>query len=321
MIGIKASFSNREGRPKGKRPLWRWTLSAALIALIATEMVALADRWLWQSDMVTPFRLQMLLAAVALALLTMLFRRRSLYVLAAVALAGDLGPIAERLMAQHVLPARGEGRAVSVLFANVLCDNRQFDRVPALVRSEAPDLFIASETTPEWMTHLDRLKDRYPYRFYAGPGIFGIAAFARRPFVARVLRVGRHRMPLGQLEFDDMVVLVAHPQPPARRGLTAENRAYLDTLALLARASRKPVILAGDLNATIWSHSLEPLIAIGMQWPAGSGLGYSWPADKPYMMIQIDQILTRGAVAGRWRVLPAVGSDHFPVRADLVFRP
>src|SRR3982751_3829180 len=123
-----------------------------------------------------------------------------------------------------------------------------------MVRTQGPDLFVASETTPEWITHLDTLKDRYPYRFYAGPGIFGIAAYARRPFVAQVFRIGRHRMPLGRLEFDDMVVLVAHPQPPTRRGLAVENRAYLETLARLAHASTKPVILAGDLNATLWSN-------------------------------------------------------------------
>ena len=293
-------------------------LCVALIALLGIEVVALAGQWVWQSDMITPFRLQMFLGAAALALLTILFHRRSLYVLAAIVLVGDLGPIVERLIVRHSLPAHAPGRAVSIVFSNVLCDNRQFDSVPAMVRAQAPDMFIASETTPEWMAHLDTLKDRYPYRFYAGPGIFGIAAYARRPFAARVLRVGRHRMPLGRLEFRDMVVFVVHPQPPAREGLAAENRVYLATLARLVQASTKPVIIAGDLNATLWSHSLKPLIQIGVQWPAGSGLTYSWPVGRPYMMIQIDQILTRGAVAGTWHILPAIGSDHFPVRADLV---
>ena len=296
-------------------------LGIALIALLGSESAALAGQWLWQGDMVAAFRLQLSVGAVVLALLTILSRRRSLQVLAVVALVGALGPIAQRLLVRQSLPAHGQGRAVSIVFANVLCDNREFDRVPDMVRAQAPDLFVASETTPEWMTHLDTLRDRYPYRFYAGPGIFGIAAYARRPFTARVFRIGRHQMPLGRLEFDDMVVLVAHPQPPARRGLTAENRAYLETLARLALASPKPVILAGDLNATLWSHSMKPLVGIGMQWPAGSGLTDSWPVGRPYMMIQIDQILTRGAVAGSWRVLPGVGSDHFPVRADLVFQP
>lgn len=301
------------------RSLWSRVLTIALTGLLGTEIVALAGRWFWQADMITPFRLQMLLAAALLALLTVSFRQRRLHVLAAIVLIGDLGPMAQRLIVQRTLPARAPGHGTSIVFANVLCDNRHFDDVSAMVRAEAPDLFVASETTPEWVAHLDTLRDHYRYRFHAGPGIFGIAAYARRPFTAQVFRIGRHRMPLGRLDFDDMVVLVAHPQPPARAGLAAENRAYIETLTRLARASTKPVILAGDLNATLWSYSMRPLIRIGMQWPAGSGLTYSWPAGRPYMMIQIDQILTRGAVAGRWRVLPTVGSDHFPVRADLVF--
>lgn len=315
MIAVNGRLQHRN-----MRLFCRWLLGAALIVLLGAEGVALAGPWLWQGDMVTPFRVHMLLAATVLAALTMAFRQRCLHALAVAALVGALGPVAERLMVRHSLPARGPGDSVSVVFANVLCDNRHYDRVTAMVRAEAPDLFVASETTPAWIAHLDTLGDRYPYRFHAGPGVFGIAAYARRPFTARVFRIGRRHLPLGRLEFADMVVLVAHPQPPARRGLAAENRAYLAALARLAQTSTKPVILAGDLNATLWSHSLAPLLDIGMQWPAGSGLRYSWPVGRPYLMIQIDHILTRGAVAGSLRVLPDVGSDHFPVRADLVFR-
>ena len=299
--------------------IWQALLGLALVALLGAEIVALCGQWLWQGDMITPFRLQIAVAALLLGWLALPLRQGWLYALAALCLLADVAPMAERLVTRRSLPAEAPGRHIRVVFANVLCDNRQFDRLPALVRAQSPDLFVASETTPEWMTHLDTLKDRYPYRFYAGPGIFGIAAYARRPFTAQVIRVGKHQMPLGRLEFDDMVVLVAHPQPPARAGLTAENQAYLDRLAQLANESKKPVILAGDLNATLWSHSLRPLMQAGMQWPAGSGLTYSWPVGEPQMMIQIDQILTRGAIAGRWHVLPADGSDHFPVRADLVF--
>lgn len=310
---------NRLLRHGNKRLFWRWLLGTALSIVLGAELVALGGQWLWQSDMVTPFRLHMLLAAVVLAALSVALRQRCLHVLAVVAVAGALGPVAERMMVRQSLPARAPGHSVSVVFANVLCDNRHYDRVTAMVRAQAPDLFVAAETTPAWMTQLDTLGDRYPHRFRAGPGVFGIVAYARRPFTAQVFRIGRHHMPLGRLEFADMVVLVAHPQPPARRGLAAENRAYLEALARLAQTSAKPVILVGDLNATLWSHSLAPLLDIGMQWPAGSGLRYSWPAGQPHLMIQIDHVLTRGGVAGSLRVLPDVGSDHFPVRADLVF--
>jgi endonuclease/exonuclease/phosphatase (EEP) superfamily protein YafD len=300
--------------------LWHGLLGAALIALLCAEAAALAGPWLWQSDMVAPFRLHLALAAIALGLLIVPFRQRWLFALAALALAGALGPVAERMITRQNLPAHAQGRAVSIVSSNVLCDNRQFDRVLAMVRVEAPDLFIATETTPEWIAHLDALKERrYPYRFYAGPGFFGIAAYARKPFVAQVFRIGRRKIPLGRLEFDDMVVLVGHSMPPVRARLAAENREYLETLARLAEASPKPVILAGDLNATLWSHNMTPLLRAGMQWPSGSGLTYTWPVGRPHMAIQIDHVLTRGAVAGAWRVLPDVGSDHYPVRADLVF--
>jgi endonuclease/exonuclease/phosphatase family metal-dependent hydrolase len=36
------------------------------------------------------------------------------------------------------------------------------------------------------------------------------------------------------------------------------------------------------------------------------------------MVIQIDQVLTRRMKAGSYRTLGDVGSDHYPVRADLV---
>ncbi|WP_443747624.1 hypothetical protein [Asticcacaulis solisilvae] len=55
-----------------------------------------------------------------------------------------------------------------------------------------------------------------------------------------------------------------------------------------------------------------------MQWPQGSGMAYSWPVAKPWLRIQIDHILTKGAMAGRSRTLGDVGSDHYPVRADLM---
>jgi vancomycin resistance protein VanJ len=87
----------------------------------------------------------------------------------------------------------------------------------------------------------------------------------------------------------------------------------------LASQQSKPVIIAGDLNATLWSPSLTPLMRSRWQWPEGSGITYTWPTFAPPFAIQIDHILTKGAKAGRYKVLPSIGSDHLPVRADLVF--
>jgi endonuclease/exonuclease/phosphatase (EEP) superfamily protein YafD len=50
----------------------------------------------------------------------------------------------------------------------------------------------------------------------------------------------------------------------------------------------------------------------------GSGLEYSWPDGRLWMGIQIDHVLTLGMKAGQFEVLDEVGSDHYPVRADLM---
>lgn len=44
---------------------------------------------------------------------------------------------------------------------------------------------------------------------------------------------------------------------------------------------------------------------------------YTWPTTRPWMAIQIDQVLTIGMKAGSYETLGDVGSDHYPVRADL----
>ena len=67
----------------------------------------------------------------------------------------------------------------------------------------------------------------------------------------------------------------------------------------------------------------EPVGAAGAGLPAAAGTGRSrgatWPAWNPHS--QIDHILVRGAIEiGAGEVLPAAGSDHRPVRAELVLR-
>ena len=276
----------------------------------------------WPGDMITPFRLYLLaLSGVGMAVAVPL-KRRWLMGLAAVDVVANGLPVATRLIGRTGLPAphNESNRPLSLLFSNVLCDNRQFDRVATLARAQNADMFAAAETTPEWLDHLHALDDLYPYRFTPeGLGNFGIAVYAKRPFTADVYRIGRYRMALARADFGDYIVFVAHPMPPANSDLAEDNRVYIEDLAARVAMETKPVIVTGDLNATLWSHDMAPLIQQKMQWPHGSGMAYSWPATGSLLHIQIDRVLTMHARAGTYRVLPAVGSDHFPVRADIWF--
>jgi len=295
----------------------RFVVMLGLAALTGVSLVGSFAGW--PGDMIAPFRVQLLTAGLAGLGVALAMRRPWIVAAAALAVAVNAVPMAVRVFGRPVLPATAHGRPMSLVFSNVLCDNRDFDRVVAMANTQDADVFAAAETTPQWTRHLEVLKSRYPYSFSPGLGIFGVALYAKRPFTPALYRLGRHHMPLLRADFGDMAVFVAHPMPPANARLTYDNEEYMRAMAELIGKETKPVVVAGDLNATLWSHGLAPMMKLEMQWPSGSGLAYSWPVAKPWLRIQIDQVLTKGAVAGRYRTLGDVGSDHYPVRADLVF--
>jgi endonuclease/exonuclease/phosphatase (EEP) superfamily protein YafD len=303
------------------RNLGRTFLTAGFIGIALVGLGGLLAPFFWQGEMINPFRPQILLmSGIALAASLLLHDKR-LTGLGLAVMALNAFPMAERLLMMQRLPAPAveAQNKVSIISANVLCDNRQFDRVIAMIRRENPDIFVAVETSPAWLDGLKPLENLYPYRMTPNLGIFGLSVYAKEPFTAHVDHIGRAEMPLAELHFDDMTLLVAHPMPPVAMQLAQENKQYLEVLARRVKETPGHVIIAGDLNTTLWSRNIAPLLAEKVQWPHGSGLTHTWPSDSPWLAIQIDHIFTKGAVAGRYKVLEPVGSDHYPVRADLVF--
>ena len=295
----------------------RVVAALALAALLLVSLVPVFGPW--PGDMIAPFRVQLALVAVVGLVVATALRDWRVVGLAVVAVAANLLPMALRIMDRPVLPETAPGQAISLVFANVLCDSSEYDRVVTLVRAQDSDIFAAVETTADWVAQLEELKDQYPYRFAPTTlDVFGVALYAKRPFSASLDHVGGRRLPLLRADFGDMIVYVAHPMPPATQRLTADNREYIEVLARQVGEETRPVVIAGDLNTTLWSSNIDPLLRQSMQWPTNSGMAYTWPAARPWMAIQIDQVLTLGMKAGRYETLGDVGSDHYPVRAELV---
>lgn len=162
----------------------------------------------WPADMITPFRPQLLLLALAALALSALLKRRWLIALAGLVVVANALPMAVRLLGRPVLPAHAPvvGPPLSIVFSNVLCDNRQFGKVIALAIAQDADVFAAAETSAPWLDRLPSLGAKYPYSFAPDVGIFGVAIYAKRPFTAELFRVGEHRMSLASADFGDYVL-------------------------------------------------------------------------------------------------------------------
>jgi endonuclease/exonuclease/phosphatase family metal-dependent hydrolase len=91
------------------------------------------------------------------------------------------------------------------------------------------------------------------------------------------------------------------------------HRNYSTLKTRLRTEARPNAVLLGDMN--LWG---PPVRAFLPDWHRAVK-GRTWPAWNPHS--QIDHILVRGDVAvGASAVLPAAGSDHRPVRAELILR-
>jgi endonuclease/exonuclease/phosphatase family metal-dependent hydrolase len=167
-----------------------------------------------------------------------------------------------------------------------------------------------------------RAADVASARYQEGvPGSWGIAVLTRGEWVIE----GTRTLDLPLLTRDwvhraaIVVDLTAEGVPVSVVGTHMSHLEYgshqhYATLNRLLRTEARPdAVLLGDMN--LWG---PPVAAFLTGWHRVVK-GRTWPAWNPHS--QIDHILVRGQIQARsGEVLPAAGSDHRPVRAELILR-
>jgi endonuclease/exonuclease/phosphatase (EEP) superfamily protein YafD len=85
-----------------------------------------------------------------------------------------------------------------------------------------------------------------------------------------------------------------------------------------------PVVVVGDLNITPYSPLFQDWLArTGLtDTRRGRTLSPSWPVQLPIVGVPIDHcVVSHDVVIVRHRRLPAFGSDHYPILAELALVP
>jgi endonuclease/exonuclease/phosphatase (EEP) superfamily protein YafD len=295
-----------------------------LIVIAASVLPFGAKLW-WVLDLPSHFRVQYLGAALGMLVLFALLRRMRWCIALALVAALNLIVIRDYLPTfGRTAPAPSSLRVMTVNLSGLDYDS---DRLLASVRAESPDVLVLVELTPHserWLAELDEL---YPNRFKRpATGAFGIGMWSRHPFEnVREIALGetpvieaRVAAPFGALN-----VLGVHLRSPISRRLSLARNRQLTQLAELRSTFTGPLVITGDFNITPFS----PIFA---DWLRDTGLrdaraergfDFSWPAFLPIVGIPIDHCI----VSDEFRViahrrLPAFGSDHYPVVAELALR-
>ena len=311
-----------------RRSLVRWLP----LPLAAVTLAGFVGRWHWLLDLTSHFRWYwLLLAVVCLGASWRQLGRIAIACLAAAVL-GNVWPMLPYWM-PDVRPQTAAAATpgvlrppLSLVSVNVLTSNRNSQAVLDYVRSRDADVAIFLEVDAAWAAALDGLADRWPHAVVQPrDDNFGIALFAKQPpRERRVVEFGDTGVPSIVATFTDpagdYTVIATHPVPPKTPVYAHDRDAQLRAIAEFVAASPLPCVVAGDLNATPWSAAFRDLVArSGLRDTAlGRGVQATWNARAWAPRIPIDHILAPpGTEILRRAVGPDVGSDHFPVEAQL----
>ncbi|WP_375483562.1 endonuclease/exonuclease/phosphatase family protein [uncultured Jatrophihabitans sp.] len=274
---------------------------------------------------------QLLWAGPVAALLFLLARRwyaaAGAVVVVAVSVAGQLPVYVGAATSPH-------GRTVTVLQANLRVGSANPADLVRTVAARKVDVLATEELTPTERDRLiaDGLTTLLPYRFDAAlaGGGGGLAVWSRYPLTPdhnyRGFRLGVLSATIRLDRTHRLTFLAAHllPPYPYPAGEWRSEMRRLRTILKTAAAGTDPVIVAGDLNATLDNQPVRGLLGTGYADAAehaGAGYDATYPTDRWYPpLIAIDHILSRGGSAAEATTLALPGSDHHALVARIAVR-
>lgn len=221
------------------------------------------------------------------------------------------------------------GVRLRLIAVNVLQSNRRAARLRRLIGEHRPDLLLAVETDRWWLEQLEPLRRELPHQLTCPlDNFYGMLLFSRWP-----LHDGRIQFLVerGTPSIHVCVVLPGaaplrlvclHPAPPSptENEESTERDAELLVVARSLTRERRPTIVMGDLNDVAWSRTTRLFRKIsGLLDPrVGRGLFNTFHARWPFARWPVDHLFhSRHFTLVQLRRLPAFGSDHFPVFAEL----
>ena len=224
------------------------------------------------------------------------------------------------------------GPTLSVLVANVWMENREAGRFLDAVRHYDADLVLVLEPDAWWERALRPLEAAYPHALKEPlSNTYGMLLYSRLPLEGAEVRY------LVEPDIPSMHARVRlagravrlhalHPDPPNPQYATRTTERDGELLLVAREVGRGagPAVVFGDFNDVAWSRTtrlfqetsglLDPRVGRGLfstyhaRWPA-----LRWPLDHVFHSDHFGLVrLERG---------PDVGSDHFPIFAELALSP
>ncbi|WP_218118051.1 endonuclease/exonuclease/phosphatase family protein [Pelistega sp. MC2] len=224
-------------------------------------------------------------------------------------------------------------RTISLLISNVLTSNRRSDLLLAQINKWQPDIVLTLESDKWWEIALEPLEKVYPNSIKIPlDNLYGMHLYSRLPLRHTEVRHWVEedipsivtQVQLRSGEWIDIYCL--HPQPPSPTEADTSTARDAELLLVGREIAKKqrPSLVFGDLNDVAWSRTTRLFQRIsGLLDPRiGRGLYSTFNANYRFLRWPLDHIFhSNDFMVIDIKVLPFVGSDHFPIYGRFQYAP
>lgn len=219
---------------------------------------------------------------------------------------------------------------LGLFIANVYMKNRSKDKLLQMIEDTNPDILFLVETDKWWQQTMQPVANRYQYKVeYPMDNTYGLLLYSRFQLINPEIKFlekpnvpSVHTgvvMPNGK----QFMLHAEHPVPPVPSkypdNIGADGEELKEVAAIIAK-EQLPSMVAGDLNDVAWSKTSRLFRQDSKMKDIRTGRNFfnsfdansfifRWPLDHVFVDTSFRLI--------KVELLPAFGSDHFPVYTQL----
>lgn len=211
---------------------------------------------------------------------------------------------------------------ISILAANVLQTNTEYDTFMKIVEHHDPDLVLIMESNKAWENGLKPLEKNYPHTVQVPlENFYGMHLYTKqKPENITVQYQIEEDVPSIFFDYkigDQAVCFTClHPAPPSpTENETSEERdAELMLTGKYIRTLDKPVVVCGDMNDVVWSRTTRLFKKMTAMIDPRIGRGYfsTYHSGYWFMRFPLDHLFhTKDLFVKEMERTEYFGSDHF----------
>lgn len=219
-------------------------------------------------------------------------------------------------------------KGFTIEVVNILTKNENYDLLRQELTENAPDIVVLEELDDIWSEELQPIKENYPYIYeISREDNFGIALYSKIHISEiRKLNLGDFNIPAisAFCDYKGKVfeLICIHTTPPCNQKYFKNTQKMLDTLGKYVAENGHNVIITGDFNTTVFSHNYKNFIKISKMKNLSDIFHPTWSAFWIYpFRITLDHLMVTKAFAVKdYSLCNSIGSDHFPIWAEISFK-